>query len=128
MIKASIFFYFFSVYCVPALAQRKPTPEQLKKGEILYISCMHCHGTTTGALADPLQKIRKFRSARYLYKLMQDPMKFADENKTAKKVFEKRGQQMPAFDYLSKEDIKAIFDYLDSLPYDPVNYRNRIKK
>lgn len=125
MIKTGIFLCFISVCCIPAFAQKKPSPEQLKKGETLYISCIHCHGTTTGALADPLQRIRKVRTADYLYKMMQDPMKFAAENKTAKKVFEKRGLQMPSYDHLSREELKAIFDYLDSLPYDRKNYTHR---
>lgn len=43
-------------------------------------------------------------------------MVFADENKTAKKAFAKRGLQMPPFPDLSKADIKAILDYFDSLP------------
>ena len=128
MIKASIFLCFISVCCNPAFAQRKRSPEQLKKGETLYISCIHCHGTTTGALADPLQRIRKVRTADYLYKMMQDPMKFAAENKTAKKVFEKRGLQMPSYDHLSSEELKAIFDYLDSLPYDRKNYTHRTRQ
>lgn len=43
-------------------------------------------------------------------------MRFADENKTAKKIFAKRGLQMPPFRRLSKDDIKVIPDYFDSLP------------
>jgi mono/diheme cytochrome c family protein len=125
MIKACIFLFFFSACINPAFAQKRTSPEQLKKGESLYISCIHCHGTTSGALAYPLQRIRKVRSADYLYKLMQDPMKFAGENKTAKKFFEKRGLQMPSYDHLSREELKAIFDYPDSLPYDPENYTHR---
>lgn len=125
MVKLCILFCFLLLSGFPAFTQKKPTKEQLKKGETLYISCIHCHGTTSGALADPLQRIRKVRSADYLYKLMQDPMKFAEENKTAKKVFEKRGLQMPSYDHLSREELKAIFDYLDSLPYDPENYTHR---
>ena len=47
---------------------------------------------------------------------MQNPMKFADENAMARKVFAKRGLQMPAFAKLSKDDINAILDYYDSMP------------
>ena len=58
---------------------------------------------------------------------MQNPMQFADVNKTAKKVFAKRGLQMQPFPTLSKDEINAILDYLDSLPYDEKNYKDRIK-
>ncbi len=106
-----------------AYAQKKKI--QFEKGKILAANCINCHGTTQAILADPLQGIRKKRSADYIYKLMKNPMRFADENKTAKKIFAKRGLQMPAFPALSKADINAILDYLDSLPYDPKNYSFR---
>ena len=97
-------------------AQKKPTAQKIEKGKMLAKKCIDCHGTTTALLADPLRGIRKIRAANYIYKLMQNPMRFADENKTAKKVFAKRGLQMPPFPNLSKEDIKAILDYFDSIP------------
>ena len=99
-----------------AYAQKKNI--QLEKGKILAANCINCHGTTKAILAHPLQRIRKKRSADYIYKLMKNPMRFADENKTAKKVFAKRGLQMPAFPALSKNDIDAILDYIDSLACD----------
>ncbi len=98
---------------------------RLEKGKLLAANCTNCHGTTKAILADPLQRIRNIRSADYIYKLMKDPMKFANGNRTAKKVFAKRGLQMPAFPGLSKEDINAILDYLDSFPYDANNYNYR---
>ena len=96
-------------------AQKKPTTQQLAIGKALAKNCIDCHGTNKVVLADPLQGIRKVRTANYIYELMKNPMRFADENKTAKKVFAKRGLQMPAFPNLSKNDIKAILDYFDSL-------------
>lgn len=124
---------FFIICCLISFtlivfSQKKPAKEQLEKGMALSKQCVNCHGTTTAVLADPLQRIRKVRTADYIYKLMQNPMKFADENATAKKVFAKRGLQMPAFAKLSKADINAILDYFDSLPYDPKNYEYRRSK
>jgi cytochrome c553 len=127
MIKAFILLYCFFAFSIPGSAQKQPNRQQLEKGKTLAKACITCHGTTTAVLADPLQRIRKVRTADYIYKLMQNPMRFADENKTAKKVFAIRGLQMPAFPNLSKDELKAIFDYLDSLPYDKKNYKNRIK-
>ena len=98
------------------VAQKKPTALELEKGKMLAKKCIDCHGTTNIALADPLSGIRKIRTANYIYNLMKNPMRFADENKTAKKAFAKRGLQMPPFPNLSKEDIKAILDYFDSIP------------
>ncbi|MGB5008093.1 MAG: hypothetical protein WBO39_14230, partial [Ferruginibacter sp.] len=69
MVKLCILLAFLLVSGPTAFTQKKPSKEQLKKGETLYISCIHCHGTTTGALADPLQRIRKVRTADYLYKM-----------------------------------------------------------
>lgn len=97
-------------------AQKKPTAQQIAKGKQLAKQCMDCHASPAAALADPLKGVRKIRSADYIYALMKNPMRFADENKTAKKVFAKRGFQMPPFPELSKDDIKAILDYFDSLP------------
>jgi mono/diheme cytochrome c family protein len=97
-------------------AQKRAAPQQPSDGKLLAKKCIDCHGTNKALLADPLQGIRKKRTASYIYSLMQNPMRFADENKTAKKVFAKRGLQMPPFADLSKADIKAILDYFDSLP------------
>ncbi len=98
-----------------AIAQKKPTAHELEKGKALAKKCIDCHASPGAALADPLRGIRKKRTADYIYNLMKNPMRFADENKTAKKIFSKRGLQMPPFPNLSKEDIKAILDYFDSL-------------
>lgn len=46
-------------------------------------------------------------------------------DKTAKAMFKKSGYIMQCFPDLSKKDINAIFDYLDSQPYDPKNYIHR---
>ena len=97
-------------------AQKQPTQQQLANGKALAKNCIDCHGTNKAVLADPLQGIRKIRTTNYIYALMKNPMRFADENKTAKKIFAKRGLQMPPFPDLSKADIKAILDYFDSLP------------
>lgn len=97
-------------------AQKKPTAQQLATGKALAKSCIDCHGTNNAVLADPLRGIRKVRTADYIYNLMKNPMRYADENKMAKKVFAKRGLQMPPFPNLSKKDIKAILDYFDSMP------------
>jgi cytochrome c553 len=121
MIKACIFISCFLVLSPSAFAQKKPGKDQLEKGKMLAKACISCHGTTTAVLADPLQRIRKKRTADYIYALMKNPMKFADENNTAKKVFAKRGLQMPPFANLSKDDINAILDYFDSLSNNPAH-------
>jgi cytochrome c553 len=107
---------FFVLTTVSLQAQQKPAMSQPEKGKLLAKPCMDCHASPGAALADPLKGIRKIRTAGYIYSLLKNPMVFADENKTAKKVFAKRGLQMPPFPNLSKEDIKAILDYFDSIP------------
>lgn len=97
-------------------AQKKPAAQEIAKGKLLARQCIDCHASPGAVLAGPLKGIRKIRTADYIYSLMKNPMRFADENKTAKKVFAKRGLQMPPFPGLSKDDIKAILDYFDSLP------------
>jgi cytochrome c553 len=128
MIKVSFITCCLIAFTLIAFAQKKPAKEWLEKGKTLAKACLDCHGTTSAILADPLQRVRKVRTADYIYKLMKNPMQFADENATARKVFAKRGLQMPAFANLSKADINAILDYLDSLPYDPKNYAFRGSK
>ena len=102
-------------------AQKQPTPQQLAAGKVLAKNCIDCHGTNKAVLADPLQGIRKIRTADYICNLMKNPMRFADENKTAKKAFAKRGLQMPPFPDLTKADIKAILDYFDSISINKKN-------
>ncbi len=108
--------YLFIFFCwavgLGAAAQKQPL--QTERGKILAKKCIDCHGTDKAVLADPLKGIRKIRTADYIYNLMKNPMRFADENRTAKKAFAKRGLQMPPFPELTKEDIKAILDYYDS--------------
>jgi cytochrome c553 len=106
-------FILFGAISMNAATQKQIV--QIDKGKILAKKCIDCHGTNKAVLADPLQGIRKKRTADYIYSLMKNPMRFADENKTAKKAFAKRGLQMPPFPELSKDDIKAILDYFDSL-------------
>ena len=95
---------------------KQPTTQQLEKGKALAKNCIDCHASPDATLAGPLQRIRKIRTADYIYSLLKNHMVFADENKTAKEAFAKRGLQMPPLPDLSKADIKAILDYFDSLP------------
>lgn len=111
-----LFIPFFVVTSFLLQAQQRPAATQPEKGKALAKPCMECHASPDAALADPLKGIRKIRTANYIYNLMKNPMVFADENKTAKKVFAKRGLQMPPFPNLIKEDIKVILDYFDSIP------------
>lgn len=108
-----LFILFLLLASATAFAQKQLVTQNVQ-GKILAKKCIACHGEPL--LADPLKGIRKKRTAGYIYSLIKNPMRFADENKTAKKVFAKRGLQMPPFTELSKDDIKAILDYLDSLP------------
>ncbi len=85
-------------------------------GKLLAKPCLECHASPGATLGGPLKGIRTIRSSAYIYRLLKNPMQFADENKTAKKAFAKRGLQMPPFPELGKADIKAILDYFDSLP------------
>jgi cytochrome c553 len=102
-------------------AQQNAVAVRLEKGKLLAKPCMDCHASPAATLADPLRGIRKIRPAAYIYSLLKNPMVFADENKTAKKAFAKRGLQMPPFPDLTKADIKAILDYFDSLPIEKTN-------
>ena len=45
-------------------------------------------------------------------------------NTKAKELFE-NSYWMPAFPQLTKSDIDAIYDYLDSLPFDEKEYKHR---
>jgi mono/diheme cytochrome c family protein len=108
------FIFFGLVISINAVAQKQPI--QNDRGKTLAKKCIDCHGTNKALLAGPLQGIRKIRTADYINSLMKNPMRFAEENKTAKKVFAKRGLQMPPFPDLTKDDIKAILDYFDSIP------------
>jgi len=105
-------------------AQKKPTVQQLEQGKLLAKNCIDCHASPGATLADPLRGIRKIRTADYIYSLLKNPMRFADENNIAKKAFAKRGLQMPPFPDLSKTEIKKILDYFDSLATDKKNNKN----
>ncbi len=111
---------FYLLAPVVACAQKKPTPQQLATGKALAKNCIDCHESPAVTLADPLNGLRKTRTANYFYSFIKNPMQFADENKTATKAFTKRGSQMPPFPDLSKADIKAILDYFESFPLDKI--------
>jgi len=98
---------------------------QIAKGKELYKVCVNCHGTTKGVAAFPLQRIRQVRSMEWIYKMIQDPARFAAENPEAKEVFKKSGYIKPAYPGISKSDIILILNYLDSLPFDSKNYLHR---
>lgn len=122
MKKYAAVYIFMTWFLLPgATAQKKPTAPELEKGKTLAKKCMDCHASPNATLAGPLRGIRKKRTAGYIYNLVKNPMRFADENITAKKVFAKRGLQMPPFPNLTKEDIKAILDYFDSIPNKKTN-------
>jgi hypothetical protein len=100
----------------------QPKSKNLRKGKELIRLCSNCHGTTKGAAHHPLQGIRKYRSQNWLLRFMANPAGMAYQDPTANAMFKKAGVIMPAYPTLSKDDINAIFDYLDSLPYDARNY------
>jgi hypothetical protein len=100
----------------------QPKSKNLKKGKELTRWCSNCHGTTKGGPHHPLQGIRKYRSQDWLMRFMANPVAMASQDPTANAMFKKAGVIMPAYPTLTKEDINAIFDYLDSLPYDARNY------
>lgn len=115
MFNRSLFFLLIALP-VSGQAQQRQAAASIEKGKLLARPCLECHASPNATLGDPLRGIRKIRSTAYIYSLLKNPMQFADENKTAKKVFAKRGLQMPPFPDLTKPDIKAILDYFDSLP------------
>jgi cytochrome c553 len=100
----------------------QPGSKNLKRGKELARYCTNCHGTTKGKGHYPLQGIRRFRTQQWLTDLVANPAKLAARDSTANKIFKKARVMMPAYPALSKDDINAIFDYLDSLPYDARNY------
>lgn len=120
----TIIFLTFSVALL-SFYQKQPDPKQIDRGKQLSKSCTNCHGTTKGNTAYPLQRIRQYRTKEWIYKFMKNPAGFAAENKEVAAMFSKRGYIMQAFPSLTKADINAILDYLDSLPYDPKEYKHR---
>ena len=110
-------FIFMTCFVLPgATAQKKPNAPELEKGKTLAKKCMDCHASPNATLADPLRGIRKKRTDDYIYNLVKNPMRYADENKTAKKVFSKKGLQMPPFPDLSKKDKKPYWIILTAFP------------
>lgn len=103
--------------------QEQPDKKQIERGKTLSKMCTNCHGTTKKVAAFPIQKIRQYRGKEWAYRIVQNPFKFAAENPKVKQLFE-RTFMMPAFK-LSKADIDAIYDYLDSLPFDSKEYQHR---
>ena len=107
-----------------AFTQKQPSKKQIEKGKELSKMCTNCHGTTKKISAFPIQKIRQYRGKEWVYQIVQNPFKFAVENPKAKELFE-NSYWMPAFPQLTKSDIDAIYDYLDSLPFDEKEYKHR---
>ena len=110
---------------VISYGQQKSSKTQIARGKALYKACVNCHGTTKGVAAAPLQRIRQVRSMEWIYKMVQNPARFAYENPKAKAVFEKSRYMKPSYPTFTKSEIIAILDYLDSLPFDSRNYSHR---
>jgi hypothetical protein len=106
-----------------AASPNQPSTKQLEKGKKLSISCTNCHGTTKKIVAFPIQRIRQYRGKEWAYRIVQNPFKFAAENPKARRLFDNTSW-MPSYK-LSRAEIDAIYDYLDSLPYDEKEYTHR---
>ena len=106
------------------LAFQQPNLKQIEKGRKLAKSCINCHGTIKGDMAWPLQRIRDYRTQEWLAKMVYNPAGFMYQNEEAAALF-KGKSIMQAFPQYSKNDINAILDYFDSLPYNPENYKHR---
>jgi mono/diheme cytochrome c family protein len=109
---------------ISAFSFGQPGKRRIERGKDLFeANCLPCHMPTRNFVARPIQRIRKYRGKDWAYKVVQNPAKLASENKKAKELFSK-STMMSAFN-LPKSDIDAIYDYLDSLPFDPNEYKFR---
>jgi len=116
------------IYCQPIAKAVGETANLLRinVGKILYHGhCYNCHLTTSSGTGKALQRIREYRTFEYIYSYIMNPAKVVSENPEAKRLVAEAGSMMPAFPQFSKEQIRAMLDYLDSLPFDSNKYSFR---
>src|SRR5215217_7456434 len=88
---------------------------QLELGKRLYRSCQNCHSNKSN-IAPTLQNVRQIRGKEWVYKFTYNPAGFASSNLEARKLIAKWKVIMPAFPALTKAQINAICDYVDTMP------------
>ena len=96
--------------------------DKLKIGKAIFTTnCASCHSLTKRdgtVMSEPLQYIRERRGKEYVYQFVWNNMKLlASGNKTALRVYnEAKKIPMNVFPSLTKDEIDAICDYIDTFP------------
>ena len=117
----------FSGYYIAKAAQKA---KRINIGKALYSSCSSCHLINKNGTGPGLQRIRDYRTPEWIYAFVKNPPLFISQNPEAKILQQEYGSMMPLYPSLTKYDLEAILDYLDSLPYDSnaYGYRRNMKK
>ncbi|MGN6399015.1 MAG: c-type cytochrome [Flavisolibacter sp.] len=84
--------------------------------KLFYKMCSTCHAETTTKSGPPFQRVRQIRGKPWVYKFMKNAAYILTTDKQGKKLRKQFKYIMPSY-MLSKEEIDAICDYVDTFPY-----------
>ena len=86
----------------------------LSQGKILFEThCGSCHGISNGNFGPKLGGVHATRPLEELYSFVKNPAKYISKgDERTKSLIAKYKTEMPAFGYLTDNEIKLIFDYI----------------
>jgi cytochrome c551/c552 len=99
---------------------------QKETGKELFIkNCSACHKEDRYFVAPPFQKIRNDYGLNWTARFIKNPFKLFEE-KDSRALYGRYKFQLaqPAFN-MSNQDLNKILEYVDSFPYDSVQYQYR---
>ena len=99
-------------------AENTGTETMFQKGEHLFkVNCIQCHMPDRDFAAPALAGVEKrWKDKTLLYEFVKNSQKVIAKDKYAAELFEKWKQSpMLPFDYLSNEEIDAIFEYCNQV-------------
>lgn len=101
---------------------------RIKSGKMLFdMNCSACHIPNSNGVAPPFQRLRNTQSIDWITAFVQNNITLREKGDIrAIYIYNKWAlMSMNTHENLSKEDIIAILDYVDSFPYDEKNYEFR---
>ena len=101
-------------------AFKKSTDDSFQKSgkDLFNKMCINWHGVNTTKTGPPFQRIRNVHGKEWVYKFMKCPACMLNKDEISKRMHQKFKQIMPSY-ILTKAEVDAICDYVDSFPYNP---------
>jgi hypothetical protein len=126
-----IYFLIAGLTILLAFLQKLDKAKQIERGKSLFYKkgCSSCHAETTKKLDFPFQRDREIYGREWVYQMIWNNQLLRIKDIRALELFKKcYNTFMPVWPNMTKADIDAICDYVDSFPYDPNSKDNLERK